>query len=215
MKPIARIVEEILEDKPFLSESLAEGLINLSALARNILPEVEEIAKKTVNPSAIVMALKRLPLTREMHSKQHIQDILQGIGDITVRSNLTDFTFLNSSTLVENQAILLKEIQQKNDTFYTFSKGVNETTLVLSTVIAKEAQAIFSNETLLYRSDKISSITLKLPIENTRYPGLYYQIFKKLAWESINILEVISTTNEFTLVVHDRDVNKAFNVLKS
>ena len=38
--PVA--VEEVVKKKPFLEGALVDGLINLSALARQIKPEVEE-----------------------------------------------------------------------------------------------------------------------------------------------------------------------------
>jgi aspartokinase len=44
--------------------------------------------------------------------------------------------------------------------------------------------------------------------------GLYYFILKKLAWNKINIIELISTTNEFTIVVDEQDAALTFNVLK-
>ncbi|MGK0430165.1 MAG: hypothetical protein ACJARX_001839, partial [Psychroserpens sp.] len=40
------------------------------------------------------------------------------------------------------------------------------------------------------------------------------QIFKRLAWENITLYEVVSTTNEFTIVVEDDLVDKAFSVIK-
>jgi len=49
---------------------------------------------------------------------------------------------------------------------------------------------------------------------NTEQPGLYYYIFKKLAWDGINILEVVSTSNEFTILLKDEDIDKAFSVIK-
>ena len=39
-------------------------------------------------------------------------------------------------------------------------------------------------------------------------------MFKRLAWEDINIAEVISTTNEFTIVIEDRDIDRAFSVIQ-
>ena len=47
----------------------------------------------------------------------------------------------------------------------------------------------------------LSAITISLPKENSKVVGLYYQIFKKLAWEGVTLYEVISTTNEFTVLV--------------
>ena len=36
-----------------------------------------------------------------------------------------------------------------------------------------------------------------------------------MSWEGINIIEVISTSNEFTIVVDDQYVNDAFKIIKN
>ena len=36
-----------------------------------------------------------------------------------------------------------------------------------------------------------------------------------MSWEGINIIEVISTSNEFTIVVDDQNVNDAFKIIKN
>ena len=100
-----------------------------------------------------------------------------------------------------------------NEQFVTFSQGVYESTIVSSSSLDDEVKKIFANEKMLSTKNQLSSITIKLPAENTEISGLYYYIFKKLAWEGINIVEVISTTNEFTLVVSDADVDRAFSIL--
>ena len=60
MKATHVIVEEIIKKSPFLEEALAEGIINLSSLSRQIKPEIDEELHKDVQIGAIVMALKRL-----------------------------------------------------------------------------------------------------------------------------------------------------------
>ena len=60
----------------------------------------------------------------------------------------------------------------------------------------------------------LSSISVKLPEDNVRIPGIYYFIFQRLAWEGIIINEVISTTNEFTIIVAEDQIDKAFKVMK-
>ena len=44
-------------------------------------------------------------------------------------------------------------------------------------------------------------------------PGIYYYVFQKLSWEGININQVISTSNEFTILVSESEVDKAFSVI--
>ena len=134
--PVA--VEEVVKKKPFLEGALVDGLINLSALARQIKPEVEERIGKTVNDSAVIMALNRLVPRLELMSAMKIKNVVENMGDIVVRSNLSDFTFLNTSTLYGLQARLLNEVHSLKNVFCTFSQGIYETTLVVSDSIVRE-----------------------------------------------------------------------------
>jgi aspartokinase len=74
---------------------------------------------------------------------------------------------------------------------------------------------LFKTEKCTGVTDNLASITIKLPTENIEISGIYYYILKRIAWEGININEVISTTNEFTIVVRDKDIDRAFSILMS
>ena len=79
----------------------------------------------------------------------------------------------------------------------------------------EKIESYFEREILIKKTDYLSSISIKLPEENVSIPGIYYFIFQKLSWEGINITEVISTSNEFTIVVDDKNVNEAFKIIKN
>ncbi len=213
MQTIPNAVEEVIKKKPFLEGALVEGLVNLSALARQIKPDIEKRVGKEVNDSAVIMALNRLVPRLELMSQMKFKKVVQNIGDIIVRSNLADYAFANSPTLYERQAELLKSVSSMKDLFCTFSQGIYETTLVVSNTIVPLVDEIFAVEGRIARTLNLSSITVKLPEENAVCPGVYYYIFKELAWDNINISEVISTTNEFTVVVSDEDIHRAFTIL--
>lgn len=215
MITVSEVVETIIKRKPFIEGALSEGLINLSSLARQLKPEVETKLKKEVKEGAIVMALKRLAPLLDIQMNVKIKNALSQFGDIIVRSNLAVYSFKNSDSLIQKQSKLLKHISTHKEIFHTISKGVFETTIVISDSMGTDLLDIFHNEILISRTGKLSSVTIKLPKENIKISGLYYFIFKKVAWEGINILEVISTTNEFTIILKDDDVDLAFSVLKN
>ena len=99
------------------------------------------------------------------------------------------------------------------DNFYTVSRGVSETTIITNTQFADKISGIFKQNEILSQSSNLSAITMKLPTVNTEISGVYYYLLKKIAWEGINLAEVISTTNEFTIVVDTKMVSHAFSVL--
>ncbi len=214
MKTISSVVEHYIKSKPFLLSSLSQGIINLTSLARIMMPELEAHLGKDVKQGAVVMSLKRLSEELDFKINYKISKVLKNIGEITVRSSLTDFTFVSSNTLLENQAKLITEINKLQDIFYTSSRGVNETNIVTSTSINSVIENLFKQEKLTHKIENLSSITVKLPQENISTPGVYYYIFQRLAWEGIVIHEVISTTNEFTIIVSDEQIDVAFKVIK-
>lgn len=214
MKTISSVVEQYIKSKPFLLSSLSQGIINLTSLARIMMPELEAHLGKDVKQGAVVMSLKRLSEELDFKINYKISKVLKNIGEITVRSSLTDFTYVISDTLLDNQAKLISEINKQQDIFYTSSRGVNETNIVTSTSVEPMVEAIFKNEKLTHKIENLSSITVKLPQENISTPGVYYYIFQRLAWEGVIIHEVISTTNEFTIIVSDDQIDVAFKVIK-
>ena len=203
MKTIASVVEEYIKTKPFLSTALSQGIINLTSLSRQIQPDIEIIIKKRAKSGAIVMALKRISDNMEFVSTHKIVRVLKGIGDITVRSSLIDYSFKISDTLFGAQSLFLSEINQKKDSFYTSSRGVSECNIVISNNLSLLIDKYFENEFLVKKLENLSSVSIKLPNENISIPGIYYFIFQRLSWEGVNIIEVISTSNEFTILVDE------------
>ena len=215
MKTISSVVENYIKNKPFLSTALSEGIINLTSLSRVIKPEIELILKKKIRSGAIVMALKRISSSLEFTSTHKIIRVLKNIGDITGRSNLIDYSFKVSDSLLSCQSKFLSEIDNPQLFFYTSSRGVTESNIIISDEMKEKMETYFGKEVLIKKTDNLSSISIKLPEENISIPGVYYFIFQKMSWEGINIIEVISTSNEFTIVVNDQNVNEAFKIIKN
>lgn len=214
MKTISSVVEEYIKKKPFLQSALSQGIINLTSLSRIIKPEIQEELSKEIRNGAIVMALKRLSDDLEFRATHKIVKVLKNIGEITVRSSLTDYTFLASDTVLHRQAKLLEAVNDNQDVFYTSSRGVNEINIVVSNILDNVVEDLFKTEKCTQKAENLSSITVKLPAENVSVPGIYYFIFQRLAWEGIVLYEVISTTNEFTILVDDEHVDVAFKTIK-
>ena len=215
MKTIATCVQEILVARPFLEEAISREIINFSALAKDLNSTISEMLRKPVKDGAIMMALRRY--TPPVGGKNRIQlnQVFKNMGDITVRSNLTDFTFQNSKTLIHNHSKILAEIDADRQVFYAFTRGIFESNIIVSSSKKSAIQEIFKNEIQIASQDHLSAISINLPKGNSKIVGLYYQIFKRLAWENVTLYEVVSTTNEFTILVEDHLVDKAFSVIKA
>lgn len=213
MTSITDALNEILEHYPFIEEGLSFGIINYSAFARTVQPQVEKRVMKKVQTNAITMALTRISKKLQRTKVTNLKTL--PLSDITVRSNLEEFTFLNSDSLLDTQRQLFNQFENQQDIVCSLSHGVRETTFIVSTAIAGTVEKLFKNESLQAHINNLSAMTIKLPKETVYSPGAYYQILKLLAWRGINIIEVVSTYTELTIVFENRDIDRAFSVLKS
>jgi len=214
LKTIANCISEIVANKPYLEEVLSLKIINYSALAEHLNPLVEQMLGKPIKSGAILMALRRYSPPTDTKKSMRLQEVLSSLGDITVRSKLIVFTFQNSVTLIKNHAALLGSVGQNPQVFYTFSRGIHESTLIISSSEKDNIEEYFKGEVILGSQKNLSAISIHLPKGNNTVAGLYYQIFKRLAWEGIALSELISTTNEFIVLVEDHLVDRAFSIIK-
>jgi hypothetical protein len=213
MKSLNQQIQDLIDTLPFIREGLSEGLINTSALARKLKPKLEEVNQKKIKDSTIIMSISRLPFSKQEAIQNKIKSVIENIGELIVRSNLTKYNYTNYKGISADQGLFLKQIETINDAFYTVSRGISETTLIVNSKLGLILEANFKANKLLTKTDGLSAITMKLPEENVKTEGIYYFILKQLAWHNISLEEVISTTNEFTIVVDSKMISKAFSVL--
>lgn len=213
MITVPEATKQIIERSRYLVEAMSKDLINYSSLARYIKPELEKTLMKTVSEASIIMAIKRI--AEELKPKFAPLTIFQGIPEMIVRSNLVEFTLKNEQSLRIKYKDLSQFYSDEQKYFFTLTEGVFETTIIVSNDLKDNIRSILQNQQILSEVDQLSSITIKLPKENIETPGVYYFFLKSLAWEGINIVEIVSTPNEVSLILDDKDINEAFRILKS
>lgn len=214
MRTVSNCVEDILISQPYLEEALSRNIINYSALAIELTEPISKMLKKEVKSGAIMMALRRYNPPPSLSNSLKMKKVIQDLGDITLRSNLTDYTVKNSDTLIANHAEILKMINNEPKLFYTFTRGIHESNIIVSSSLNDFINGHLKSETFIAVQNGLSAITINLPENNSKIAGLYYHFFKRLAWEGVVLYEVLSTTNEFTILVEEEFVDKAFTAIK-
>lgn len=213
MITVPEATKKVVERSRYLVEAMSKGLINYSSLARYIKPELEQMLLKPVSEASILMALKRLE--KEMQPKFVPLKIFDIAPDMIVRSNLVELSIGNSEHLAERFVKLFEAHKRNHSSFFTITEGISETGIIFSRDLEQEIKTILSGEDILFELPKLSAITIRMPKENITTAGVYYFFLKSLAWEGINIVEIISTPLEVSLILEDKDINRSFEILKS
>jgi len=172
-------------------------------------PEIEKELRKTVKQGSIIMALRRYAPQRNLSKQNNLREM----GDIVVRSGITEYTYLNSNTILASQAELLNIVKDQIGIYFNYSSNYRESNILVSGELNETVQNCFKNENLVAVKSELSSITIELPKNSAKSVGLYFYIFKLLAYEGIPVFEMISTSNYFALFLEKEYVNNAFLLL--
>lgn len=204
MPTIAHTVHDLVKNKPFLHDAILRGIINYAALAEEIHADIEKTMGKKVQQAAIVMALRRLT---EKETKLPLAQLrFTQDSSIVVRDGLVQITVEKNTQTRE----LLKKLFLESQ--FSVTQGVFEITIIAHRKEKKRIEDIFENITRC--DENLSALTINIPDEFVDIPGFFYMMTRALAWENINLEELVSTPQEFTILVKSQDAPRAFMVLK-
>jgi len=212
MATVAHLVAHLVEKKPFIEDALVRGIINYAALAETLLPEIEAEMKKKIQPSAVMMALRRLAEKLPGHITVPAAK-LHGT-DVTIKSDLFEITVANSPTSVQAVQKTYDIVNIPKGDFLTVTQGLYEITIIANKRCKREIMRILLKEKITKVIDNLSSLTLRLSEKAVDEVGLFYMITKALAWENIPITEIVSTFTEQTYVLKEEYVSRAFYAVK-
>jgi len=213
MITIPEVVQQLITKEPYVEEALQKNILNLSAYAREIRPHIEDILMKRVETGAIIMALRRM---KQVSSKKsQLNSFFHIKPNIIIRSNLVELTLENTQQVLESVTQLIKKNSHDHRHIIAVTQGVYETAVIINAQYTADIEEVIKKQFIKDKVMDLSAITLILPPSNVETPGVYYMILKALAWNGINVFDVVSTKNEFTILMKDADVDSAFTTIKS
>lgn len=212
MLSVAARVERIVMDSQFLVEGLRRNLINLSELARQLQPQLETDLWKPVGQAAVVMALRRV--TKRLPAVDRPAAATgQKTGELTTRTDLSEYTYRQSDTLAAGHRQLLERMAVMDSAFVMVTRGVNELMVICNRSAQPVVEEVFAGQCLRARQDGLTALTLHFHGGQRSGPGIYQSILSQLAWEQIQLVNLICTYTELTLLMEPGQTAAAYKLL--
>jgi len=203
MITVPTATKTIIQRSRYLSEALSKNLINYSALARYIKPELQTILGKKISDASVLMAIQRI--SKDFKPNYSSENIFHGPPALTIHSNLFLVTYLgNPINLTKNAG-----------DFILLTHGISENTLAADTKLQKRIKKTLDKKLIKKQLAKLAAITIELPKKATESPSVYYFFLKSLAWEGINVVEIFATSEELTLIITDEDLKNTLGIIQS
>lgn len=199
-------VEELVNKSPYIREAITDDLINLSALARKLKPQIEDELLKDVSEGAVFIALQRYASKLKPYYQVNPAEYL---ANLSLRSELFELTVKNSPTLLEKLSKLAKSIEDNHTALFVFTQGQYETTIITSRTLENDLNRVLESETITHTIPELTGITLQRTHGQIETTGVLQFPLRVLAWEGISVIEIITTLNEIMVVVRDFEVDRA------
>ncbi|MDC7246394.1 MAG: hypothetical protein PQJ47_10890 [Sphaerochaetaceae bacterium] len=213
MESVSNSVKRIIDRTPFLYEMLIQGILSYSNYASSIQDVVEKLHGKPVKTSAIIMAVRRYGEELKKKEKEHKSSPLQ--YEIVMKTNIYDINLIRSDSILDKVKDLFFLVNPSSGDFMNISVGSHEISLSISEKYVDQVKSLIRDEKILHEKGDLVALSLVFSGDFMSTPGIVYEAVRKLAWEEINVNEIVSTMNELTFVIRREDSMAAFSVLQS
>jgi aspartokinase len=208
---ISDFVKKLTEEQPFLLEALNRGIVNFGNLAAEFKPRIETALEKEVTDSAIVMALRRY--AEEIKDRIGVDRRVPLDCEIAMKTNICDFNMVKSAELLHKLKSIYGLVDLDRGDFLNITIGNYEISIAISQKHSNKLEAVLEGEKILNRQTGLVALTIRFQGDFFHTPGVTYQVMQALAWKRINLLEIISTLSELTVVIAKKDAIKGYEVL--
>lgn len=188
-----------------------KDIISYASLAKQLKPDVEEELGKPVKKHAIEMALRRY---KDQLKQKHKTVTFDYSSDIIMKTKICDIAVVRSPALLVKLRKLYNIVDFERGDLLNIIQGSSEVSIVTNERYKKSLLDILKDEKILITEDNLVSLTMTFSKDFFYTPGIIFNIIRNVAWENINIYEIVSTNTELTFIIHKKDAMKGYKALE-
>lgn len=209
---IPEVVREIITRNRSVYDCMKMDLINYTALAVKIQPEIERILGNSVNLNTVVVAIKRFADSFEIKEEVKEESVLKN-ARLALTDGIMDIKFsIKDSNEMDPMAILDKFSKITNN--YEFFR-VSDSFRFLAEDI-EDIRQIFNNFTNRENmfSTGLAKIRISIPTSQNQSDVVSY-VAEVLHTNGIELVNAFFSQDNIVIILNDRDASKAYEILHS
>jgi len=211
MKNINKDVWRYLDNHVTIKKNLADELINVRALAKKIINDLN----LPCSLNAVISAIRRY------HVDIKEKEYLPKVYELLSKSKLFTRTKLASILLKKNEKVRSKlaQLYQKidfpaGDTLRIFE--VNRyIKIIIDEKTVEETKKLFLTEEIVNIERGLGELTISYEADITTTPGVFAFLSNELAANNISLIDSMICHSEHLIIVKEKELQKAFNAVFS
>ncbi len=207
---ITKLTEKYIQEHPTIRDCLKKGLVNYSALSRQIAIDLELDPKKNFDALLIAARRYQAKVRQEKSSQEKILSILKQ-SRVEIKNRMAVFVLEKSApqkTLLEFE----NKAKKAGEVFHVI-EGISAITLITVEEFSKDIKAAFRNF-IIKENKGLVEVILKSPKEIEQTAGIMGYLCSLLGENGINIVEQMSCWTDTILLVQEKDLGRVMELLK-
>ena len=212
MATISHIVNRLVTEKIYLHEAISKGIASYGSVAKHLKPELEKELGREVDHSAIVTALRRYAEKINIKFKDVKFD--SKYSEVNLKTHIIDLNVLKTQELFDKLKRFYDLINFEKGDILHIIYGRTHVAIVTNERYKEKILNLLQNQKIKKIEENLVALSFTVGKERIDKPGVLFHITRNLAWENINIIEIISIDVDVTFIVEKKDAVKGFNALE-
>lgn len=205
-------VKQVLDETQAIPADFPLELVNVSALARRIQPNVQEKLQREVQPSTIGVSIQRLIVNADL---VRIELPELRIDTFNMQSGLVEVTYAKTPETTQ----LVRDIHRQHKSAYmrdflTVIYGTSEISIITKEKFFDEIAKTLCDHSPKAIVRELGCVSVQFSDKYLGVPNVIYVLLRALAGGNINVVEMVSTYTELAFIVAEKDLQATLGLLQ-
>ena len=209
---VPEVVRDVITRNRSIFDCLKMDLINYTALAVKIQPDVEKVLGNTINLNTIVVAIKRFADSLESKESVEEQSVLKNArlaltdGIVDIKFSLKDSQNIDPLTILDKFSKITTNYDffRSSDMFRFLAEDLDDVRQIFDTMPNREN--IFSTG--------LAKIRISMPSNQNKSDVVSY-VAEVLHDNGIELVNAYFSQDSIILILNEKDASRAYDVLHS
>jgi len=212
MVTVSHIVSKLVNEKIYLHEAISKKIASYGSVAKQLKPEIEAELGKEVEHSAIVTALRRY--SEKINTRFKEVKFGSKYAEVNLKTHIIDINVLKTQALFDKLKRFYDIVDFERGDILHIVYGRTHVSIVTNERYKEKILGLLQNQKIIKIEENLVALSFTVGKKRIDKPGVLFQITRSLAWENINIIEIISIDLDVTFIVEKKDSIKGFNALE-
>ena len=146
--------------------------------------------------------------------KEHKKITFDYSSEIILKTDICDISVLRSPLLFTKLKKIYDIVDFEKGDLLNLIHGKSEVSIVTNERYRAKLLDFLKDQKILNVEKDLVSLSLTYPKEFFNTPGVIFNVVRNIAWENINIFEIVSTNSELTFIISKKEAIKSYKALE-